>query len=119
MASDGKWSVFLAREPSILAAPGVVRPESESCRPPRQPPCARVPRSFPVAAQAEPRAWSFRLRDAVSSWEFGNQFTDVPQLHQVCQTQARMARSPNDTFPLMRAARLLLHSRGGKLLWFG
>ena len=59
---------------------------AQECRPPRQPPCARVPRSSPVAAEAEPCVSSSRLRDAISSWKFEYQIGDVPQLHQVCQT---------------------------------
>jgi hypothetical protein len=63
--------------------------EPQSYPPQRQPPCARVPRLLPVAAQAKPCVSSFRLRDAVSSLRCGNRFRGVSQLDQACQTPAR------------------------------
>ena len=82
--STGKATGF-----SVGLEPTCQRLSAQECRPPRQPPYARVPRSSPVAAETEPCVSSFRLRDAMSSWQFENQIGDVPQLHQVCQTCAR------------------------------
>ena len=57
---------------------------AQSCRPPPQPPYARMPRSSPVAAQAQPCVSSFRWRYAVSSWDCENHIGELPQLQQVC-----------------------------------